>query len=102
MGLVKKGWITQGEGYKAHQLIQEVIRYLFPPTEENCKTVIEGVADLLHIDESKDNPVDKFPFVGFGEAIVTHIKGEEWEEYGKILSGFWYNLALESIGSRPI
>ena len=94
LGLVEKGWIAQSEGYRVHQMIQEIIRYKFPPTEENCRTVINGVADLLYIDQSKDNPIDKFPFVIYGEAILSYLIGNASETLGKNLGKLSSNLAL--------
>ena len=74
MGLVEKGWLSGGDTFKVHQLIQVLIRYKFPPTAENCLAVINGVESKLYIDESKDNPIEKFPWVVHGESILYHIK----------------------------
>ena len=89
MGLVEKGWVL-GEGtYKAHQLIQEIIRYKFPPKEENCIDIIQGISSLLNMDQYKDNPVYRFPYIIYGEAILSHVKSE-----GKAINQLMNNLAM--------
>ena len=78
--LIKTGWITKTEdsqAYGMHQLIQEVIRYQLPATEYNIATIIDGAADVLSVDYTKDNPVDKFPLVMYGEFILSHISSED-------------------------
>ena len=88
----KKGWVTREKEtgkYRCHQLIQEVIRYQFPPTEENCVDIIQGIGSLLSIGQSKDNPIEKFPLIIYGEAILSHIEGD-----GKEISELKNNLAL--------
>ena len=87
--LVEKGWVFGESSYNVHQLIQEVIRYKFPPEEENCVGIIRGIFSLLNIDDSKDNPVDKFPYILYGEAILSHVGSE-----GKEISELMNNLAL--------
>ena len=74
-GLMKKGWVIGGDSLKVHQMIQEVIRNKFPPTEESCMDIIQGVRGLLSIDQNKDNPIEKFPLIVYGEAILSHIEG---------------------------
>ena len=89
IGLIEKGWVA-GEGtYKVHQLIQEIIRYKFSPTEENCDNIIQGASSLLEIDYSKDNPIEKFPLIIYGEAILSHINND-----GEHISILKNNLAL--------
>lgn len=74
--LVQKGWLLynqQGECFRCHQLIQEVIRYQLPPTESNCAQLIQGVSNLLNFDRMKENPATKFPYVVFGEQILSDL-----------------------------
>ena len=90
-GLRKKGWVTREKEtgkYRCHQLIQEVIRYKFPPEKQNCFNVIQGARNLLSIDQGKDNPIEKFPLIIYGEAILSHIEGE-----GKEINTLKNNLA---------
>ncbi|MEM7512540.1 MAG: tetratricopeptide repeat protein [Bacteroidota bacterium] len=78
--LAKKGWIMKNDlaqTYRMHQLIQEVIRYQLPATDYNVATIIDGAANVLSVDDTKDNPVDKFPLVIFGEFLLTHISSED-------------------------
>ncbi|MEL6671673.1 MAG: tetratricopeptide repeat protein [Bacteroidota bacterium] len=78
MGLVEKGWITRavvGDTYRMHQLLQEVMRYQFPPDLHNTIRIIKGASRVLAVDQAKDNPVDKFPYVIYGEVILSHISG---------------------------
>lgn len=80
MQLVGKGWISFSPGnrtFRIHQMIQEVLRYKLLPTTNNCETLIDGVSKLLYIDQSKDNRIDKFPYVLYGESLLFHLNGED-------------------------
>jgi tetratricopeptide (TPR) repeat protein len=83
IGLVKKGWIIGNEGYKIHQLIQEIIRYKFSATEDNCSSVLKGVFHQLyglfknrkeHISYKERDEVELW--IKFGEALLFHINSE--------------------------
>uniref|UniRef100_UPI000368BFC9 tetratricopeptide repeat protein n=1 Tax=Flexithrix dorotheae TaxID=70993 RepID=UPI000368BFC9 len=76
--LVQKGWILETENgqYKIHRMVQEVVGYQEEISLEDCESLINGVADLLSIDQSKDNPIDKFQWVPFGDRLLLHFSDE--------------------------
>ena len=70
--LEKKGVpLRRGRDYGLHRLMREVILETEACTAENCEPLIKAVTDLLEVDHTKDNPVDKFPWIDFGEALMT-------------------------------
>jgi tetratricopeptide (TPR) repeat protein len=69
-----KGWlihINEPEAYKIHRIIQKVVQQKLRPTVADLHDLIDNVTSLLHIDQTKDNPVDKFPFIPYGEATLS-------------------------------
>jgi len=73
--LAQKGWLsTKEDTYSCHQIIQEVIRQQIPPTVENCEPLIESISSKLAIDQTKDNPIDKFPWVPYGKSLIQWIE----------------------------
>jgi tetratricopeptide (TPR) repeat protein len=72
--LCDKGWLihtNEPEAYKIHRIIQKVVQQKLSPTVADLHVLLNNVADLLRSDDTKDNPVDKFPFIPYGEAILT-------------------------------
>jgi tetratricopeptide (TPR) repeat protein len=69
-----KGWLihtNEPEAYKIHRIIQQVVQQKLHPTVADLHNLINNVTSLLHIDDTKDNPVDKFPFIPYGEAALS-------------------------------
>jgi tetratricopeptide (TPR) repeat protein len=72
--LCDKGWlmhINEPEAYKIHRIIQKVVQQKLRPTVADLHDLINNVSSLLRIDDTKDNPVNKFPFIPYGEAILS-------------------------------
>lgn len=70
--------------YSLHPLIGAATRENIPPTVEKLERVIDNVAGLLSIDQTKDNPVNKFPFIPFGEAVLALFTEASDEEIGRL------------------
>ncbi|MFT5385102.1 MAG: tetratricopeptide (TPR) repeat protein [Saprospiraceae bacterium] len=88
--LIKKGLLSykdteEKNTYKLHALVQDVAVRDLKPDAENCEIVIKTFIDKLRIDQAKDNPVDKFKWIPFGERIVELIKSLT---YGEIIELF--------------
>jgi tetratricopeptide (TPR) repeat protein len=62
--------VKKGDTYQLHRLVRAVTLRELTPTSENCAAVLRGVTDLLGIDQTKDNPIHKFPFVSYGETLL--------------------------------
>jgi len=73
--LTQKGWLTiKDSTYTCHQIIQEVIRQQIPPTVEKCNSLIQSLIAKLYLDQAKDNPIDKFPWVPYGKSLIQWIQ----------------------------
>jgi len=78
--LLQKGWIRkEGSSYQCHQIIQEVTRQDLPPSVERCEILLRTLTHKLTLDETKDNPVDKFQWLPYGESLVQWIEEERIE-----------------------
>jgi tetratricopeptide (TPR) repeat protein len=53
-----------------HRIIAEVVINKQGITIEETKALIDNITNKLYIDQTKDNPVDKFPWVPFGNAVL--------------------------------
>ncbi|MBK7869152.1 MAG: ATP-binding protein, partial [Saprospiraceae bacterium] len=62
--LVAKGWLlhnTATDSYKMHRIIAEVASEKLPLSTDAVMPLIKIVTQKLSLDQTKDNPVDKFP-----------------------------------------
>lgn len=85
-GLHERGIPLLAEGgYALHPLLREAVLQDLQPDVEQCREVVKAVTNLLYIDQAKDNPVDKFPFLPYGDAIVSVIKEENKAEMADLL-----------------
>ncbi|MGD1890808.1 MAG: tetratricopeptide repeat protein [Cyclobacteriaceae bacterium] len=67
-----KGWVLYNEitdQYKMHRITAAVVVRQIPPIPEEVSPLINQVIDHLNIDQSKDNPVDKFQWVPYGQIL---------------------------------
>ena len=74
--LTTKGWLlhnqTTGE-YKLHRIIVDVIKHSVSISFNDIAPLIESLCSLLKIDQTKDNPIDKFQWVVFGKHVLIQI-----------------------------
>ncbi|MBI3124671.1 MAG: tetratricopeptide repeat protein [Ignavibacteriales bacterium] len=90
--LATTGWLIKDEqncAYRCHQIIQEVCRKQLEPDENKCEKLISCLTSLLHVDQSKDNPVEKFKWIDYGRSIVIHLSISK-----KIVANLSNSLAL--------
>ncbi|MGB1242790.1 MAG: tetratricopeptide repeat protein, partial [Chitinophagales bacterium] len=72
--LVERGWLEKKEdGYKIHQVVQEVIRVKVEPNGENCRTLVKYLGEKLYTSKW-DNPLEKSFFVEYTNKLLTHLK----------------------------
>jgi tetratricopeptide (TPR) repeat protein len=96
--LVMKGWLRRAKNeIFMHQVIQEVIRHLTEPDATKCKELILSLKWKLSC-KPEENPIDKKPFVVFGESLLRHVHDMD-EELGALAN----NLALryQEFGQLP-
>ena len=81
VGLVEKGWLASNaeeNSFKVHRIVADVVWNKLGVKEEDVELLIEAVTDCLKIDESKDNPIDKFIWELFGKTIATRFQVSEY------------------------
>ena len=72
--LTDTGWLLNNQvddSYKMHRIISDVIAKQYDIVVTDVEPLIECVTDQLSIDQSRDNPIDKFPWIPFGQAILA-------------------------------
>ena len=91
--LLEKGWLLSDEdkdAYKMHRIVQEVVKREVPVAAEDVLPMCQAMTQLLRVDDTKDNPVDKFPWVPFGRTVTDRLPDSSHEEVAVLQN----NLAL--------
>lgn len=97
--LSKKSWILYNEetdSYKMHVVVTEVLKKKEAIHFEDISGLLNSLSDLLHLDQDKENPVDKFIWIPFGDHVLSVLdKVDEFtiDEENK-LSNFLSHLGL--------
>ena len=60
-----------------HRIIGEATAQTQPPSMEDVLPLIGNITNKLSLDETKGNPVDKFPWIPFGEAILNQFEDND-------------------------
>ena len=97
--LVKKGWLLENEAldsYKIHKITVDVVRQTIPPSEVNVGHLIRKMTNKLEIDQTKDNPVDKFQWVPYGEVLLEQIEYFDSKEIALLQNNL--GLILQDLG----
>ena len=73
--LKEKGWLIfkETDSYKMHRIVQQALTRQLQPQKESFEGIINSISQKLVIDESKDNPVDKFQWIPFGEHLLSYL-----------------------------
>ncbi len=78
--LVKKGWILEdhtGDNYRLHRVIGETILIKSAIDTKEISGLRDRLIQLLKLDQTKDNPIDKFTWIPFGHALLKVLKDSE-------------------------
>ncbi len=70
--LAGKGWLlrdAERDSYKMHRVVREAIQAKLQITPQDIESLLTNVTRKLRIDQTRDNPVDKFAWIPYGEAI---------------------------------
>ena len=92
-GLYEKGFLQKdivADTYKIHAVLKEAVLTHHKPGLQGLLPLVKLMTKLLYVDQAKDNPVDKFPWVIYGEALKESLK----EEVNPEITEFWNHLAL--------
>ncbi|MFN8355413.1 MAG: tetratricopeptide repeat protein [Spirosomataceae bacterium] len=91
--LVAKGWLLlngETDSYKIHRIIAEVTRKKLAIELDDLKNLVETVTKKLRIDQTKDNPIDKFVWIPYGNILTGYFEQED----DSTVSSLQNNLAL--------
>ncbi|ACF13068.1 hypothetical protein Ctha_0598 [Chloroherpeton thalassium ATCC 35110] len=97
--LTKKGWLLKNaetNSYKMHKVVGEVVRKKALPTIADIEPLLNAVTEMLSLDQTKDNPIEKFPWIPFGNAVleVADLQPALAAEEEKNIAVLQNNLAL--------
>ena len=85
--LAKKGWLLRDEKYnrfRMHRIIQTVVLERENIGVKDIQSLLDFINGKLYLDQTKDNPVDKFPWIPFGSAIEDVFKNSEEEDIANL------------------
>jgi tetratricopeptide (TPR) repeat protein len=71
--LSSKGWLLrnpENDSYRMHRIIADVVKKQCGISIEDVVQLIETITELLNVDYTKDNPVDKFQWITFGKSML--------------------------------
>ncbi|HEY6899137.1 MAG TPA: tetratricopeptide repeat protein, partial [Puia sp.] len=91
--LVEQGWLlydADADTYKMHVIVQEVARRRLSPVVQDVQGLMDSMITNLGLDQSKDNPVDKFKWIPFGYTLLNTLNLDTSPE----IAGLQNNLAL--------
>ncbi|MET3129409.1 tetratricopeptide (TPR) repeat protein [Arcicella rosea] len=97
--LVDKGWILknqEADSYKMHIIVTEVARMKLELGINDVKILLDNINQKLSIDETKDNPVDKFQWIDFGKTLESIFQKETTPEVSKLQNNL--SLVLQDLG----
>ena len=75
--LSEKGWLLKNQetdSKKMHRIILDVVKKQQKIALTDIESIIESVTEKLKIDQTKDNPVDKFPWIPYGKSVLNIFK----------------------------
>jgi tetratricopeptide (TPR) repeat protein len=81
--LVSKGWLLsdpETDSFKMHRILGEITFRQTPPSISDIAKLIDAISNILAFDQTKDNPVDKFQWISFGDAILERYKNNSSSE----------------------
>ncbi|MEM7086699.1 MAG: tetratricopeptide repeat protein [Bacteroidota bacterium] len=98
--LVVKGWLLEdpdNESYRLHRILNDVLGVSLPIEFGAVGSLVSYISDRLSLDQTKDNPVDKFQWIPYGKAILIQFKTNVFEAISMLQN----NLAvtLQSLGN---
>jgi tetratricopeptide (TPR) repeat protein len=71
--LFEKGYLQKNEkldSFKMHPVLSEVFLSKLIPSTDDLKNLIDSIILLLSVDDTRDNPIDKFKYILFGDSIL--------------------------------
>ena len=78
--LSDKGWLLKNpttESYKIHRIIIDVVKREAPIQLSDVEGLLETITKKLSIDQTKDNPIEKFPWIPYGHSMLSVFPSNE-------------------------
>lgn len=97
--LAQKGWLLynqETDSYKMHRIIADVVKKQHGISVDDVSTLAYALNKKLAIDEAKDNPAEKFPWIPFGKIFLDSLQNSTWEGIGVLQNGL--ALVLKEFG----
>lgn len=84
--LFKLGWLSQGpkNNFGLHSLVSLIVSKVYPAGIEQLGGLLEFYASRLNFDQFKDNPIDKFTWIPFGQALLDAVDNLEIAEVSNL------------------
>jgi tetratricopeptide (TPR) repeat protein len=85
--LVAKGWLLYNEAieeYKLHRIIGDVVNHSIEISFEGVLPIVKSISSLLKMDQTKDNPVEKFQWIIFGSHLLKLLSALEDSDIVKL------------------
>ncbi|MDX2302799.1 MAG: tetratricopeptide repeat protein [Microscillaceae bacterium] len=69
-----KGWISENEqGFKMHEVVQDVLRYKLQPDFIKCEKLIRSIRDKIEPISQEDNFLEQLKWIEYAQKIDDHI-----------------------------
>ena len=91
--LVELGWLfynTETDAYKMHLIVKEVAARQLASIRPDVDRLLNNIFKRLAVDQNKDNPVDKFIWIPFGNALLENFQ----DDISPKISGLQNNQAM--------
>jgi hypothetical protein len=91
--LTEQGWLLYNQetgAYKMHVIVKEVAVRQLLPVLEDIRGLMDKITQNLSVEETKYNPVDKFPWIPFGYTLLNNFPDADSVPIGSLQN----NLAL--------
>jgi hypothetical protein len=83
--LVQQGWLLcnpETDSYKMHRIIADVVKKQHAVSVNDIDGLITRIGRTLVTDYTRDNPIEKFPWIPFGKAILDSLGDSTSEKIG--------------------
>ncbi len=93
------GWLTQSgsdQRFGCHRLIRTAVAHLQPASAADLMPLVETFTEKLSIDQTKDNPIDKFPWIPYGLELLQALSKEDFLEKARLQNNL--GLVLQALG----
>jgi tetratricopeptide (TPR) repeat protein len=92
------GWLVQPQKnqFGSHRLIKTIVNHARPASEEDIAPLVKTFTRKLSMDYAKDNPIDKFQWILYGQAVLLSAQHLEFNEKATLQNNL--GLGLKALG----